>query len=221
MAKQIFFFINFNYTLILRYRKLKFADESTRSSVYDEFREMIDRIELQDKTIVADSDSDSDQPQPLPKKATIADEDIDSESEDETENAHPVHELDRYLKHHFTCRCFWNNNLTKNLTFFLLSHLGSELGVHRLVEFVAENFDVAHFWRKQSETFPRISKLASWLLAILASSTSVERTFSVTGAKLDARRTNLSPGTLGSLTFVHMNKRFWPLGRVGYGYRGF
>lgn len=88
-------------------------------------------------------------------------------------------------------------------------HPDHDLGVNRAADFDVEKFDVARFWQTQSALFPRISKIAAWLLAIPASSASDERTFSSTGATLSARRTNLAAGTLATLTFVHMNKEFW------------
>lgn len=88
-------------------------------------------------------------------------------------------------------------------------HPDRDLGVVRAADFDIEKFDVAKFWQNHSSVFSRISKIAAWLLAIPASSASDERTFSSTDGTLSARRTNLSPGTLATLTFVHMNKDFW------------
>ena len=91
---------------------------------------------------------------------------------------------------------------------FYIFNIHRELGVYRIEDFDVQQFDIAKFWQSQARTFPRISKIASWLLAIPASSASDDWTFSSAGATLTPRRTNLSSGTLAALTFIHMNKDF-------------
>ena len=55
------------------------------------------------------------------------------------------------------------------------------------------------YWSKMSSIYPRLSKLARTLLSIPASSGSVERLFSVSGAIVRARRSRLTAKTVESL----------------------
>ncbi|CAG7784981.1 unnamed protein product [Allacma fusca] len=67
-----------------------------------------------------------------------------------------------------------------------------------------DNFNILEYW-KNNTMFPKLRRIALWLLAIPASSTPSERTFSTTGYTLNARRTELSGGTLSMLTYLHKN----------------
>jgi hypothetical protein len=55
------------------------------------------------------------------------------------------------------------------------------------------------YWAKMNKTYPRLAKLARTLLSIPASSASVERLFSVSGAIVRARRSRLTATTVESL----------------------
>jgi hypothetical protein len=55
------------------------------------------------------------------------------------------------------------------------------------------------FWATEGSAYPRLRHLARRLLSIPASSDSVERLFSITGAILSARRNHLSATTVESL----------------------
>jgi hypothetical protein len=55
------------------------------------------------------------------------------------------------------------------------------------------------YWAKMNKTYPRLAKLARTLLSIPASSGSVERLFSVSGAIVRARRSRLTTTTVESL----------------------
>jgi hypothetical protein len=62
--------------------------------------------------------------------------------------------------------------------------------------------DVLSWWKKHSCIYPQLSRLASALLSIPASSATSERIFSETGRILEARRQLLSPEPLDSLVFL-------------------
>lgn len=58
------------------------------------------------------------------------------------------------------------------------------------------------YWKKNADIFPRLAKLAAVCLSIPASSGSVERLFSTSGALQRARRASLLPSTIENLVLV-------------------
>ena len=66
----------------------------------------------------------------------------------------------------------------------------------------ANGEDVLLWWRKHSCIYPQLSRLATALLSIPASSATSERSFSEIGRILEARRLLLNPESLDSLVFL-------------------
>lgn len=67
------------------------------------------------------------------------------------------------------------------------------------------NESVLEFWQRKKEDFPRLAELAKMLFSIPATSTPVERIFSVAGLVVSAKRSVLSTSNVGMLVFVHDN----------------
>jgi len=63
--------------------------------------------------------------------------------------------------------------------------------------------NVLEFWQQKSKVWPRLSACARSVLAIPAMSTSSERTFSLPGATITKRRTQLNTDTVDRLLFLH------------------
>ena len=61
------------------------------------------------------------------------------------------------------------------------------------------------YWAANGSRYPRLAELARIFLSVPASSGSVERLFSVSGAILRARRSRLTAQTVESL-LLHMDK---------------
>ena len=63
------------------------------------------------------------------------------------------------------------------------------------------------FWQEQSNggKFPKLTRIATQLLAIPATSTASERVFSVCGNILTERRCRMQPETLEKLLFLKYN----------------
>lgn len=64
---------------------------------------------------------------------------------------------------------------------------------------------VLEFWNKRQEQFPGLFELASVLLAIPPTQSTVERSFSAFGLILTSRRTNLGDGILEDILLVRFN----------------
>jgi len=63
--------------------------------------------------------------------------------------------------------------------------------------------NVVEFWRMKSDSLPRLSAVASFILAIPATETSSERVFSLAGRTIEDRRTQLSEDSVDALLFLH------------------
>ena len=68
---------------------------------------------------------------------------------------------------------------------------------------VPPDCDILQFWRKRAETFPLLSSVARNMLAIPASNTTSERSFSVAGRVLEPRRCLLSPDTVDDIMVLN------------------
>ena len=64
------------------------------------------------------------------------------------------------------------------------------------------------FWTKNSHLYPKMSLIAQEVLSIPASSTLVERVFSVAGYCSSGRRNRLSGATLETEILLKTNKQF-------------
>ena len=62
------------------------------------------------------------------------------------------------------------------------------------------------FWSNQQKSFPKISKLALWLLAAPATNSSSERSFSAAGNTITHHRNSLFPITVEKQLFVRSNR---------------
>lgn len=60
--------------------------------------------------------------------------------------------------------------------------------------------ELGQWWQQQENIFPKLSKVARWVLAIPASS---ERVFSIAGIAVSQRRAAFSPGTVDAILFIH------------------
>ena len=64
------------------------------------------------------------------------------------------------------------------------------------------------WWKNRAETFPRLSKLARYYLAIQATSAPSERVFSLANMIISRLRTRLDPETAGALVFLNGTKEW-------------
>ena len=65
------------------------------------------------------------------------------------------------------------------------------------------DFHVLKFWEEQKVSYPKLAKLARWILAIPPSSASSERVFSCSGRAYEERRSRLSPESLDATVFLN------------------
>lgn len=79
----------------------------------------------------------------------------------------------------------------------------AEVDKYLTLEIVCE--DVLQFWRSAKDTFPHLRSLAQIVLAIPSTSTPSEQVFSTTGLILNAKRTMLSPESVGKIQVIHDN----------------
>lgn len=70
---------------------------------------------------------------------------------------------------------------------------------------VSKDTDLIQFWLDNKSVLPKLYTVARQVLCVPASSAASERVFSTAGRLLEKRRTNLSPGTVNSLLFLHSN----------------
>ena len=68
-----------------------------------------------------------------------------------------------------------------------------------------EQFSILDWWHRHSTQFPTLSKVASFIYSIPASSAPSERSFSLTGFTLNKHRTQLYPETVDDLMFLYSN----------------
>lgn len=73
--------------------------------------------------------------------------------------------------------------------------------------FDSKNDDIYLFWRRMVGQLPVLFSLARVLLAIPISSADAERSFSVAGALLRAKRASMNPLRAHKVLFVHDNVR--------------
>ena len=94
-----------------------------------------------------------------------------------------------------------NDLLAKHLS--ASSSADRELQQYRCLSMTSD--DVLHWWKMQTDTFPRLSVLAKGILAIPATSAPSERVFSIAGLTIQARRSRLAPAKVNRTVFVHDN----------------
>jgi len=63
--------------------------------------------------------------------------------------------------------------------------------------------NVLKFWQEQKVSYPKLAKLARWILSIPASSTSSESVFSCTGRVNEEQRNQLSPDSIDGIVFLN------------------
>ncbi|ROI15721.1 Zinc finger BED domain-containing protein DAYSLEEPER [Anabarilius grahami] len=66
-------------------------------------------------------------------------------------------------------------------------------------------FDVLLWWKENAKTFPNLAMIARKILSIPASSAASERDFSTAGFVIQEQRTQLKPGTVDDILFLHSN----------------
>lgn len=69
----------------------------------------------------------------------------------------------------------------------------------------ADSFDVLLWWKEHEKNFPKLAMIARGVLSIPASSAASERDFSSAGFVIQERRTQLKPGTVDDILFLHSN----------------
>lgn len=67
--------------------------------------------------------------------------------------------------------------------------------------------DVLEFWSSMADSLPILAKVAFQILAIPASSASVERSFSAAGQVVSERRSNISPDLVNDILFLRSTKK--------------
>lgn len=78
----------------------------------------------------------------------------------------------------------------------------NELNIYQM-ESYNKNQDILQRWKELSDKLPLMAKLASRILAIPASSTASERSFSISGRVIEERRTQLKGDTVDFLLFLN------------------
>ena len=81
-----------------------------------------------------------------------------------------------------------------------------------ILQYIEEDSDcsVQEFWRASRNRFPNLAKLAQQILSVVASSSPVERVFSIGGYMMRPHRARLSPTTLKFLVFLRCNFELIP-----------
>ncbi|KAG7477304.1 hypothetical protein MATL_G00092990 [Megalops atlanticus] len=85
-----------------------------------------------------------------------------------------------------------------------------EDGVTAYIEFKTpkgDPFDVSLWWKEHAKIFPNLAVIVRNVLTIPASSAASERDFSSAGFVIQERRTQLKPGTVDDILFLHSNLR--------------
>ena len=65
--------------------------------------------------------------------------------------------------------------------------------------------DTLAWWAKQRQTFPRLTELARYILAIPTTSAPAKRVFSQAGLIINAKWSSLAPNNVNKIIFVHDN----------------
>lgn len=68
------------------------------------------------------------------------------------------------------------------------------------------NTDTLKFWMSKRKMYPKLSRVAFWILACPATSTSSERVFSKLGTMITPIRNQLDPETVNRLSFISSNE---------------
>ena len=84
----------------------------------------------------------------------------------------------------------------------------NELDSYMQLKHTNKSDDPLVFWTKNSHLYPKMSLIAQEVLSIPASSTLVERVFSVAGYSSSGRRNRLSGATLETEILLKTNKQF-------------
>ena len=63
--------------------------------------------------------------------------------------------------------------------------------------------DLPQWWKRQTETFQKLSLLARGILSVPATSAPSERVFSIAGLVVQAKRSSLAPENVNEIIFVH------------------
>lgn len=81
-----------------------------------------------------------------------------------------------------------------------------ELQQYRCISTASD--DLLQWWKRQADTFPKLSLLAQGILAVPATSAPSERVFSTAGLVLQAKRSSLAPENVNKIIFVHDNAHY-------------
>ena len=84
---------------------------------------------------------------------------------------------------------------------------GPELEINRylMLTVIKRMDDPLEWWKENSVSFPRLSKVARKLLHIPATSTASERLFSKAGELISSRRSCLKPSVVDKILFLNKN----------------
>ncbi|GJQ76447.1 hypothetical protein Trydic_g2160 [Trypoxylus dichotomus] len=74
----------------------------------------------------------------------------------------------------------------------------------------SEHFDLLSWWKEQSSELPYLTKIATFIHAIPATSTPIEQNSSPVNSNLRTRRAGLAPDTVNDILFLHSNmNKYW------------
>jgi hypothetical protein len=83
-----------------------------------------------------------------------------------------------------------------------------ELQEYRCISTASD--DLLQWWKRQAETFSKLSLLAQGILAVPATSAPSDRAFSTAGLVLQAKCSSLAPENVNKIIFVHDNAHYLP-----------
>ena len=92
---------------------------------------------------------------------------------------------------------------TDEVTRYIQANFSSEASASQKHHSGGGGGDVLKFWMENQSTYPKLSKLARWVLSVPASSASSERVFSCAGRVFEERRTRLGAESFDDVVFLN------------------
>ena len=92
---------------------------------------------------------------------------------------------------------------TDEVTRYIQANFSSEASASQKHHFGGGGADVFKFWMENQSTYPKLSKLARWVLSVPASSASSERVFSCACRDFEERRTRLTAESFDDVVFLN------------------
>ncbi len=69
------------------------------------------------------------------------------------------------------------------------------------------NNDILGFWKTMADSLPNLAKVASQILTVPGTSSSVERSFTASGQIISERRSSISPDLVDDILFLRSVKQ--------------